>query len=118
MENKKQKCSLKEHNELDAISYCPECKMYMCNKCEKLHLGLFQNHHSFTLDKDLKEIFTGFCKVENHQLELVYYCKTHNELCCAQCITKIKSRGNGQHIDCDICDIVDILEFKKKKFKK
>ena len=117
MENKKQKCSSKGHNDLDAISYCHECKIYMCNKCEKYHLNLFQNHNTFTLDKDIKEIFTGFCKVENHQIELDYFCKTHNELCCAKCITKIKSKGNGQHIDCDICDIEDVLEDKKKTLK-
>ena len=112
MENNKKKCSLKEHNDLDAIIYCYECKIYMCNKCLKHHVSLFQKHNTFTLDKDIKEIFTGFCKVENHQNALDYFCKTHNELCCANCIAKIKSKGNGQHNSCDICNIEDVMKKK------
>ena len=113
MENKIQKCSLKEHSQIDANSFCQECKIYMCSKCEKVHTGLCQNHHSFYLDKDLKEIFTGFCKIENHQNELDYFCKNHNILCCAKCITKIKGKGNGQHTDCEICHIENIIQRKK-----
>ena len=42
----KKNCSLKEHCEIEAISYCKECNIYMCNKCEKIHSGLCQNHHT------------------------------------------------------------------------
>ena len=68
MENAKY-CSLKDHKEIKAIIYCHECKNYMCNKCDNIHSGLCPNHHKYNLDKDLKEIFTGFCKEQNH-LEL------------------------------------------------
>ena len=118
MENKKQKCSLKEHNELDAISYCQKCEICMCNKCEKIHLDYLPNHKPLSLDKDITKTFTGLCKTENHhQNELDYYCKDHNELCWAKCITKIKSKGNGQHINCDVCDIEDIIDEKKNNLK-
>ena len=115
--NKNQKCSLKEHNEFDANSYCQKCEIYMCNKCEKLHLGLFP-YHSLTLDKDIAKLFTGYCKVENHQNELDFFCKNHNELCCAKCIAKIKRKGIGQHTDCDVCNCEDILDEKKQNLKK
>ena len=84
------KCSLSSHKENDAISFCQECRIYMCNKCEKLHSELFINHNQFKLekDKDITEIFTGFCKEKNHPIELKYFCKTHNVLCCAECIIK------------------------------
>ena len=118
MEKKKYKCSLKEHNELDAICYCQKCNIYMCNKCEKHHISIFPNHNSINLDKDINSIFTVYCKVENHQIKLDYFCKNHNELCCANCITKIKSKGNGQHMDCNICNYEDIIDEKKTKFKK
>ena len=36
MENR-HKCFTEEHKDIDAISYCPECRNYMCNKCEKTH---------------------------------------------------------------------------------
>ena len=116
MDIKKINCSLKQHNETEAISYCPECKIYMCNKCEKVHFGLCQNHHPIILDKnfdDINEIFTGYCKEDKHSDELEYFCKTHNVLCCAACISKIKSKGNGKHKDCDICDIENIKNKKK-----
>ena len=115
MDNKIRKCSLNSHNEIDAIYYCQECKIYICNKCEKLHSELFLNHHLFNLGENIDELFTGFCKIKNHQNQLDYFCKTHNELCCANCITKIKSKGNGQHTDCNICNIEDIIDEKKNK---
>ena len=110
-------CSSKQHDKIDAISYCQECKVYMCNKCEKFHSELLQNHHSYNLDKNLNNIFTGFCNEENHQKELNYFCKAHNILCCVCCIAKIKGKGNGQHTDCDICFIEEIKEEKKNKLK-
>ena len=117
MEKKKQKCSLKEHSEFEANSYCQKCEIYMCNKCEKVHKGLVPNHHSVILDKDISNIYTGFCKVEKHQAELDYFCKSHNVLCCAKCISKIKSKGNGQHTDCNVCNYEDIIDEKKQNLK-
>ena len=84
------------------------------NKCENYHSKIFQNHHIFQLDKDIHELFTGFCKEKNHKNELYYFCKDHNILCCAICIAKIKTRENGKHHDCNVCDINDILDYKKK----
>ena len=109
----KKNCSLKEHSEIEAISYCKECNIYMCNKCEKIHSGLCQNHHTFKIDKNIKEIFTGFCQEENHNCELEFFCKNHNILCCAKCIIKIACKGKGQHKDCEVCYIEDIKEEKK-----
>ena len=56
------KCSFEEHKDIDASKYCQECNVYFCNKCEKLHSELFKNHHTFPLDKNSNELFTGFCK--------------------------------------------------------
>ena len=111
------KCSSIKHEAIKAIYYCFECKIYMCNKCESHHSELFQNHHKYTLDKDINSIFTGYCKQENHLEKLEYFCKTHNQLCCASCIAKIKKNGKGEHIDCDVCIIKDIKEEKKNKLK-
>ena len=118
MDNQKQKCSSIQHNEIDAIYYCVECKVYMCNKCHSFHSELCQNHHSYNLDKNINEIFIGICKEENHFNELEYFCKTHNQLCCASCITIIKSKKNGQHKDCEICLLEDIKEEKKNNLEK
>ena len=114
MEKNIYKCSSLEHKEVEAIKFCLECNIYLCNKCDKFHSTLFSNHHLYSLDKDPKEIFTGLCKIENHSGKLEFYCKDHNELCCAYCITKIKRKGLGQHTDCNLCNIEDIFEEKKK----
>ena len=111
------KCSSTEHKEIDAIKYCQECKKYLCNKCDKFHSTLLTEHHPYSLDKDPKEIFTGICKIENHSGMLDFYCKDHNELCCAYCITKIKRNGLGQHTDCNIYNIEDIFEEKTKNLE-
>ena len=100
---------MEDHVQIDAISYCQECKIYMCDNCSKYHSKLFKNiHHQFKKDinnDDINNIFTGLCKEQNHSIELEYFCKTHNVLCCAKCISKIKQKGNGQHTECDICFI-------------
>ena len=113
------KCSNIEHQEINAILYCSECKIFMCNRCEKSHSDLFKNSHQNKIIKDIntEEIFTGICSEENHTNELIYFCKDHNTLCCAECITKIKAKNNGQHKDCNVCIIEDIEQDKKSKLK-
>ena len=110
------KCSSEEHKEINAISFCPECRIYMCNKCENLHSTLHTNHQTYKLNKE-EEIFTGFCQEKNHPNKLEYFCKNHNQMCCAACIAKINEKGDGQHKDCEIYSIEKIKEEKKNKLK-
>ena len=117
--SEEKKCSLIDHKDIDSICFCYECKIYMCKECEKYHSKIFKNHHQFKPEnnKNISEMFTGLCKEKNHLDFLEYFCKTHNKLCCAKCITKIKTKENGQHTDCDICLIKDIEKDKKDKLK-
>ena len=115
MDNQKKKCSLKKHSEIDAINYCQECRIYLCNKCKNFHSELFEMHHLYNLDKNVNEIFTGYCKQKEHYNKFRYFCKNHNQLCCGDCITKIKDEIFGQHKDCDICYIKEIKDIKKNK---
>ena len=118
MKNQNKKCSAKDHQDINAISYYQKCNIYMCNKCENLHSKLFQHLNLFKLDKDINEIFTGYWKELNHKNELEFFCKNHNQMCCAECITKIKGNGKGQHKDCDVCFLNEIKNIKKDKFIK
>ena len=117
MEDQKHKCSNKTHKETNALTYCQICKIYLCKKCENFHSELYQEHIITNIDKDINEIFTGFCKEKEHFNRLKYFCRNHNQLCCGLCITKIKGEGNGQHTDCDVCLIEDIKQDKKNKLK-
>ncbi len=112
------KCSSKNHGEIDSISFCPKCNIYMCNKCEKIHEDLLQSHNSYNLNINEKELFLDICKENNHNYNLEFFCKNHNQLCCALCITKIKDEKFGQHRDCDVCLIKEIKKEKKKNVKK
>ena len=114
--NIKKICSFKIHKEIEAITYCHICKIYMCNICSNYHDSLFENHQ-YSLNKNINEIFLDICKEENHQNKLEYFCKNHNILCCAFCITKIEGHGNGQHKNCEVCFIEDIKEEKKNRLK-
>ena len=111
MEDKK-KCFCSSHVESNAISYCEQCKIFMCNKCLNYHKELFKNHQQYNIDKNNSEIFK---KQNGHERKLEFFCKTHNELCCAVCISKLNENGYGQHKDCDICSIKNIKEEKKNK---
>ena len=113
MENEIKKCSNKKHLEQNAINYCPECNLYLCNKCTNNHSDLLIDHQVYNLSKNSEEIFTGKCNELNHNLNLQYFCETHNKLCCAACLSKIKEKGDGQHFDCKVCSIEKIKEEKK-----
>ena len=84
----------------------------MCKKCKIFHSNLFSNHQNFIFQEVDKEIFTGFCKEENHNIQLEYFCKIHNQLCCAACIAKITRGKNGNHKDCEVCVIEDVKDEK------
>ena len=87
------KCSSKEHEKIDAISFCQQCNIYMCHKCDNIHKNLCQNHITFNSNKN--DIFTGYCKENGHFNKIEYFCKNHNQLCCDACIIKIKAKGKG-----------------------
>ena len=118
MEFKNKKCSFQNHAESNAISYCGECKIFMCNKCENHHSNLFLNHITFNLQNNNEEIFTGYCLEENHKNKFEFFCKDHNQLCCAACISKIKKDKIGNHKDCNVCLIEDIKSEKKNNLDK
>ena len=47
MENvQKMKCSLKKHEEIEAVIYCTKCEKFMCKKCEIIHSDFFDSQHS------------------------------------------------------------------------
>ena len=115
MENKI-KCFSEEHKEIDAISFCNECRIYMCDKCDNTHTSFFKNHHTIKLDKEDK-IFTGFCEENDHPNKLDFFCKNHNKLCCLSCLCKLSEKGLGKHKDCNVCFIEDIKEEKKNILK-
>ena len=111
--SKIQYCSFEGHEEIVSNFYCGECKIYFCRKCENFHSKMFKNHKVFSLDKDINDLFTGYCKENNHLEKLEFFCKTHNKLCCSSCVVKIKREGKGEHSNCDICTIENIKDEKK-----
>ena len=117
MEIIKNKCSFNEHINIDASKFCKNCEIYLCNKCEVYHSKLFLNHNIIILDKENGEIIKEFYEEKNHYDKLKYFCRDHNQLCCAACIAKIKGKGDGQHSKCNICYIEEIIDEKTKKLK-
>ena len=92
MENEKKKCSTSKHANIDAILYCPECKKYICHKCQNFHSEFFEDHVPINLDeKNNDDLFINICEQKNHNNKLEFYCKNHNTLCCGLCCTKIKN---------------------------
>ena len=117
MESNIKNCSSKEHDKMEAIQYCYNCKIFLCKKCETYHSYLFQNHFLNKLDKNIKDSFTGYCTKNNHNELLEFFCKTHNELCCVSCLCALKGKGKGEHSSCKVCYLEDIKEIKKNKLK-
>ena len=118
MEDKAKKCSYEDHKKTNAVYYCQDCNIYMCNKCiENFHSKFFKNHKANIINQENQEIFNGYCNEKEHLEILEFYCKNHNKLCCASCICKIKNNKYGQHTDCDVCTINEIKMEKKNKLK-
>ena len=118
MENNNYKCSRKDHLNVDANIFCQNCKTFLCKECEEtFHSKIFSNHEIKKLNNEKELLFLGICHESNHLSKFEYFCKTHNKLCCAKCITRIKDEKNGQHSECDICKLNDIKDSKEKKFK-
>ena len=115
MNEAKIKCFKKEHKDINAISYCEDCKINICNNCLFHHHELFCDHKIKNLNND-KDISFDICKEKNHT-KLDFYCKNHNKLCCAACITNIEANGYRQHKDCDVISIQDIKEEKRNQLK-
>ena len=115
MEIRNAKCSSSKHAEVDAISFCPDCNKYFCNKCLKYHDDI-ENHKAINLNQK-DEIFVDKCKEENHPCKLEFYCKDHNILCCGLCTSKFKEKGYGQHYDCNVKHLDDIKDEKRNKLK-
>ena len=113
--NEDKKCSSEGHEKTDAKSYCNICMIYMCNKCEIVHSKLCKKHKICNINRNDKDEFTGICSEKNHSYKLEFFCKSHNQLCCALCITKIKNKEYGKHNECEICAIEDIKENKKNE---
>ena len=116
MEVQKKFCSFQGHEKVPANIYCISCKIYMCQKCESFHSKLLSDHKIYDIDKiNNEDISQQFCKQEKHNLELQYFCRNHNILCCAKCITKIRNKENGIHKDCNVCTIEEIKNEKLNK---
>ena len=108
------KCDSKKHEKINAISFCRDCRLYICDKCQIIHEESY-NHHLISINSDKDDVFTGICNEVNHPNNLEYYCKNHNKLCCAACIVKLPKEGNGQHSKCNVCFIEDIKDEKKNQ---
>ena len=116
MEIQKKCCSFQGHEKIISSIYCINCKVFMCTKCELFHSKLLPNHKIFKTDNmNIEDIPQELCQQEKHNIEFQYFCKNHNILCCAKCITKIKNKENGIHKDCDICTIEEIKSEKLTK---
>ena len=114
--NNKSKCFTEEHKDINAISFCHRCNIYMCNKCENIHSSFFKNHQIYKLNNE-EEIFSEYCKEKNHQNRLEFFCKNHNQLCCAACLCKLKEKGCGLHKDCEVCILENIKDEKSNRLK-
>ena len=97
----RKKCSLKKHSEIEAISFCKQCKIYLCNKCHNMHPEVHDNHTLINYEKDKNEVFNDICKYDNHNKELEFFCKNHNTLCCVSCLCKIKIK--------DMANILNVI---------
>ena len=55
------KCSSKKHQELNATSYCQDCRLYKCEKCLQIHQDLY-NHSQININENRQKYLQGYAK--------------------------------------------------------
>jgi len=115
MENLKKKCSFKEHEKNDAISYCQECKIYMCDGCDDSHLKLY-HHHWYSLDKNKNEEILNIILKEDDILIKRITKSDNYEICLQEAIKNIKFKlaENYKNIE----ELLNEFEDSTNKLKK
>ena len=110
------KCSSKLHQEINAINYFQECRLYLCEKCQLNHQDLY-DHILLNIINNTKEIHNKQCTEKNHINNLDFYCEKHNKLCCLACISDANIEGYGCHKNCKAVLIEDLKNQKNNEFK-
>ena len=95
------KCDECDEDEL-VVAYCPECNSFLCQFCYETHKRnkRFRDHGIFTLaelrsSKDANiqpKAKAPMCK--EHDIELLFYCETCEQLVCMYCTVKEHSGHN------------------------
>ncbi|XP_060552696.1 uncharacterized protein LOC132713975 [Ruditapes philippinarum] len=88
-------CKNEDEHEVP-VSYCEECNEYLCKHCHKAHkrLAATRNHVvqenagllAQPVVKNCSKEFSEKCTAHPSQV-IAYYCVSHNEFCCPQCLS-------------------------------
>ena len=67
------------------VAYCPECNMFYCQTCNVSHKRnkIFCNHSIVVLRSN-----KGVTMCKRHNIELLFYCETYEQLICMYCTLK------------------------------
>ena len=86
------------------VSYCPNCSLFLCHICDESHkrdrrsISHIQNIIPFTELKSGKDVpvctKVKMLMCEKHNLELLFYCETCEELVCLYCTTTKEHSGH------------------------
>ncbi|CAC5374055.1 unnamed protein product [Mytilus coruscus] len=93
----------------EAVTWCIECKVFLCTDCGKHHKkSRTSNDHKTMSTKDYHELpkfmleISGHCRDHKKKFEL--YCSSHACPCCVQCVTH-------KHQKCqEMQQLLDILK--------
>ena len=101
-------CSLcQEDNETStAITWCPECEVFLCSECQKHHgRSKMSKHHQVMSIHDYQNLPQFMLKIKNncedHHLKYELFCTFHDCACCMKCI-------KDKHANCK--DLVPLCE--------
>ncbi|XP_052794973.1 uncharacterized protein LOC128228003 [Mya arenaria] len=92
---------------------CKECENYLCNKCIKLHNGIFKRHDVLGLFDVIKwEGEKCLEKCEKHPEKSVkMVCEDHDELCCSLCVALSHRRCRSIRLIDDLAKGVKNTDF-------
>ena len=76
------------------VALCADCKLYLCQDCNKVHSKMKKTHNILSLSSIIKEgsaveLTRKILHCPEHQKnELDYYCKTCDKMICLYCTVK------------------------------
>ncbi|CAG2186788.1 unnamed protein product [Mytilus edulis] len=90
-----------------ADAFCPQCEDFLCGACQNYHkvAKLLNSHQTISIVEYMKLptfIKNVNIKCADHENIFEFYCKTHDNLCCKQCLIT-------SHNDCNEITLIEDL---------
>ena len=99
-----------------AVVYCKTCKQFQCDVCNRMHRRIATLKGHVIVDVNDQSTrndefdMQGIDRCEKHNEIGKFYCKTHDQLCCSDCVL-------GSHLKCGVVELGELTDSNDDNLK-